>query len=510
MVSLSSNNALLSVPASVMVPAGSSSANFTATAGTITADQSAVVTATLSGSSMGVTLSLVASPTSGISTYYFPHFAIGGGWQTVLTYVNYSQQAVTCQTNFVFDDGTPLAVPFGGPASPARSDTLAPGGSIHLLSTADPNAVGGWAQGQCTGPVKASMLFRWYNQGAAITEAGVNATTTPANRFVTYAESFTGIAYANPQTQSANLTVTVYNAAGSVVGTPHNVTLPPGGHRAENIFTWLGQSFTGSVQITSDVPIVSLSLNAEASTPAHLVVSSLSPGEVGGSGATTYYFPHFAVGGGWQTVLTYVNYSSQSVTCTTNFFADDGTPLPVAFGGAASATRTDTLLAGGSIHSLSTADALATGGWAQAVCSGPVKASMLFRWYNQGAVTEAGVNASTTPTTKFATYAQTQTGVAFANTSSTQSAFVTILVLDAMGNVLSTKPVTVPRGGHQAYNIYEWFNQNFTGSMQIVSTVPIVSLALNFEASSPPYLDLVTSSLPPGDLDSSTLLSTGH
>jgi hypothetical protein len=32
------------------------------------------------------------------------------------------------------------------------------------------------------------------------------------------------------------------------------------------------------VQIVSTVPIVSLSLNAEASTPAHLVVSSLPPG----------------------------------------------------------------------------------------------------------------------------------------------------------------------------------------------------------------------------------------
>jgi hypothetical protein len=134
---------------------------------------------------------------------------------------------------------------------------------------------------------------------------------------------------------------------------------------------------------------------------------------------------------------------------------------------------------------------------------------MLFRWYNMGAaITEAGVNASTTPTTKFATYAQTQTGVAFANASSTQSAFVTILVLDANGGVLSTNPVTLPPGGHQAHNIYEWFNQNFSGSMQIVSTVPIVSLSLNAEASSPSYV--VVSSLPPGDLDSSTLLSTGR
>jgi hypothetical protein len=187
------------------------------------------------------------------------------------------------------------------------------------------------------------------------------------------------------------------------------------------------------------------------------------------------------------------------VTCTTNFLADDGTPLPVPFGGAAaSATRTDMLVAGASIHLLSTAGATATGGWAKAQCSGPVKASMLFRWYNQGeAITEAGVNASTTPTTKFATYAQTLAGVAFANPSTTQ-AVVTIVVLDATGTVLNTSTVMLPPQGHQSYNIYNWVSQNFSGSVQIASTVPIVSLSLNAEASTP--ADLVVSSLPPGDL----------
>ena len=47
---------------------------------------------------------------------------------------------------------------------------------------------------------------------------------------------------------------------------------------AYNIYTWVNQILSRCVQIVSTVPIVSLSLNAEASTPAHLVVSSLPPG----------------------------------------------------------------------------------------------------------------------------------------------------------------------------------------------------------------------------------------
>ena len=60
-VSLSSNNAVLTVPASAIVAAGSSSATFTATAGAIAdGGQSATLTATLNGASQQVTL-LVAS-----------------------------------------------------------------------------------------------------------------------------------------------------------------------------------------------------------------------------------------------------------------------------------------------------------------------------------------------------------------------------------------------------------------------------------------------------------------
>ena len=59
-VALSDNNALLTIPASVTVPAGASSARFIATAGALTTNQSATVTATLSGAPQTATLALVA------------------------------------------------------------------------------------------------------------------------------------------------------------------------------------------------------------------------------------------------------------------------------------------------------------------------------------------------------------------------------------------------------------------------------------------------------------------
>jgi hypothetical protein len=160
------------------------------------------------------------------------------------------------------------------------------GGAVHTLTTADPTAQGGWAEGSCSDPVKASLLFRQYNaQGVALAEAGVNGSTTPTTKFVTFAQTNTGIALANPSiNQTASVTITALDATGAVLGNT-TVNVPPSGHSATNVSTWLNQSFTGSVQIISTIPIVSLSINAEAYTQAYPVVSSLPPGDLDGTTA---------------------------------------------------------------------------------------------------------------------------------------------------------------------------------------------------------------------------------
>ena len=155
--------------------------------------------------------------TSGGPTYYFPHLAVGEGWQTTITYINYSPQEVTCQTDFISDDGTPLMVSFEALGTVvSRTDVLPPGGSVHQETNVDLNAslAPGWARATCSGPVQASLLYRLHNsEGAPTAEAGVNATAVPATRFVTFAEQGedqfgTGVAYANPSAISVPVTFT--------------------------------------------------------------------------------------------------------------------------------------------------------------------------------------------------------------------------------------------------------------------------------------------------------------
>ena len=123
---------------------------------------------------------------TGDQIYYFPHLAVGASWQTTITYINYSREEVTCQTDFLSDHGTPVMVSFAGLGMvDSRTDVLLPGGSVHQETNVDLSAplAPGWALVNCSGPVKASLLYRQHNsEGVPTAEAGVNATAVPATR----------------------------------------------------------------------------------------------------------------------------------------------------------------------------------------------------------------------------------------------------------------------------------------------------------------------------------------
>ena len=236
------------------------------------------------------------------------------------------------------------------------------------------------------------------------------------------------------------------------------------------------------------------------------VITGLSSGTAQFTQGNTYYFSDFAFAENWESTLTYINYSTDAVTCTTNFYGDNGAPLAVPFAQGSVTTRTDLLAPGGSIHDPTTAPhtGAVVEGWAQATCTGPVQASMLFRQYNSGVpIAEAGVNAEVAGATEFATFAQTATGIAYANPSPTQSATITFTAYDNSGNRLGSGNVALGPLAHSASNIGPLLGlQPFTGFVKITSTIPIISLSLNYEAAP------IFSSLPPGDLPSTTLLIT--
>ena len=77
----------------------------------------------------------------------------------------------------------------------SRTDVLSPGGSVHQETNVELSAplAPGWAWATCSGPVKASLLFRQHSSaGAPVAEGGVNAAEVLATRFVTFAEQGEG------------------------------------------------------------------------------------------------------------------------------------------------------------------------------------------------------------------------------------------------------------------------------------------------------------------------------
>jgi choice-of-anchor C domain-containing protein len=246
---------------------------------TATGTSSTITFASEVAGSYGPVIGNISISPPAAQTYYFSQIAVGQGFQTTLTYVNYSPIAVTCVTNFYSDSGSHLSIPFNEGTVSTRTDTLQPGQSIHDQTTGNLTAavVEGWAEGSCTSGVQASVLYRLYQTGAPVGEASVISETAPTTEFATFAQTATGVAYANPSsTQSTTVTITAYSAAGAKLGS-QNIALGPLGHGSANLGPLLGiQSFTGFVKITATLPIISISLNAEAFP----VFSSLPPGDL--------------------------------------------------------------------------------------------------------------------------------------------------------------------------------------------------------------------------------------
>ncbi len=430
-------------------------------------------------------------------TYYFAHLAADGPWRTTFTYVNQTTLPVSCNTSFYSDTGAPLSLSFSGDSLSSTSDNIPAGGLSRRQTDAQPALpfITGWAVANCTGPVKASVLFRSYDRSVANAEASVPAMLFPATQFVTYADQSTGVAYANPSAATASISFIARDAVGTIIATKA-ILLPPGSHGAQNLGPLFGlASFQGSVTITSSVPIITLSLNFEAAP----ITSALPPGQIDGSyttGPAVYYFAHIAAASVWRTTFTYVNASSEAVTCSTSFYSDSGNPLPLSFSGTTLSSTVDNIPAGGIARRQTDAQPAlpVITGWAMANCTGPVKASALFRGYNGNVpLGEASVIAMTAPASQFVTYGDQTTGVAYANPSASP-AKITFTGRDASGSVVGTASLTLQPAVHSASNLGPLLGiGTFQGSVTVTSLEPIISLSLNFEAS-PSF-----SSLPPGE-----------
>jgi hypothetical protein len=207
---------------------------------------------------------------------FFPHVADGGGaggWRTTITLANRAATASSAVVNFYDTQGGPLTVRVAGQMGSQFTVTIPPLGVAQIKTEAEGTLKTGWAVVQTEEPVSGLAIFTWGSGSADfVDEVGVPA-TVPLRSMSAFAQTgagtSTGIAIANPNAGSVNVTLVLRNSDAQELGRT-TLTLPGVGQIARYIhelFPAMGQTeFTGKLDISSTQPLVALALRQRENT----------------------------------------------------------------------------------------------------------------------------------------------------------------------------------------------------------------------------------------------------
>lgn len=172
------------------------------------------------------------------------HIAAGGGWTTVATFVNTSSSAVPVTVALHNDDGSTLSLPVTTTqqgssqttTSSSVSATINPDATLLIsMGGQTANTVVGWADVTSTGPVGGFAIFRETPTSGLPSEGTVPLQSTfPSSLTLPYdntAGFVMGVALANLSTSSANVTATMWDDSGILLGT-QIITIAGSGHTA--------------------------------------------------------------------------------------------------------------------------------------------------------------------------------------------------------------------------------------------------------------------------------------
>lgn len=181
------------------------------------------------------------------------------------------------------------------------------------------------------------------HRSSEVTQAGVlpSEMTTHAMLFVSTSGRLSrnlGVAFANPTSSPATVTLTLRDDAGTIVAS--KVTSLDGGHQTARFVTELfanhpavSKDFTGTLDIGSDVPIATVGLRFRGvnfSTLPATILAPRSPVPViraGVGGPAAVILAHFAAGGGWASEIVLANTSTSALTVRVDLIGSDGLPL---------------------------------------------------------------------------------------------------------------------------------------------------------------------------------------
>lgn len=173
-----------------------------------------------------------------------------------------------------------------------------------------------------------------------------------------------GIGITNPRTAAANVTFALFDDMGHSAGTSKTVAVKGMQQTAQFVTDIFGdrpeipRNLTGTLRITSDMPVGIVGLRFRGSNFSSLPITNLSPstaipvreGGIGGSNAVL--LSRFASGGGWATELVLLNTGLTDLTVRADFFKQDGSAMTVRLNGQSASSFKDLKIPPGGVLEL--------------------------------------------------------------------------------------------------------------------------------------------------------------
>ena len=259
----------------------------------------------------------------------FPFWVDGQGWRSEFVLVNPSDVLVSGVINLVGTAGQTLDT---------LTYSILPRSSTRVFPATSPTLRSGYARMTATGgPLPSGVgVVSWSTGAGLVTETAIPA-IAPGFEFRGYAEfssvASTGLALSNLFGGDATVTVELRNLDGTLRDR-EDIDLPPSGHRALFLDEISGITsdppFLGIIRVSSDTPIAVTTVRVRVNERGDYVINGVAPVNVADPVvASELFFPHLAVGGGFDMQYVLINPQNGADSGTMRFFAPDGNALPL-------------------------------------------------------------------------------------------------------------------------------------------------------------------------------------
>ncbi len=216
--------------------------------------------------------SVIANASPGaLVNYTIPHFVSGGGFTSKLTLVNTSTSANSVTVNFLDQAGNVVS---------STPYVMAAGATVRIASPESARfgpMTTKWAAIGAQSPLLANVFFEYipagttevtnsvgFNDSPPLTDFTLPVEFEPANGHA--APRTVGLAIANPNNSSTNVTLKLLDQNGTVLAT-YGLTLPPNGQTALGLGSLStfqavlpNGNFVGSVTVAASAPVSAIAL----------------------------------------------------------------------------------------------------------------------------------------------------------------------------------------------------------------------------------------------------------